>query len=167
GAPSDRGWTRARESPRPPGSPRSPGDGSDPARSPRCPRRSRGTRARRSPTRARRRRGRARWVPARRSSGCGISPTIREASWCPSPSTSQNDFRSDAFAGEELVHDRVRLAAVDDVGLRSAALEGPQRRLDLREHAAVDDALLDETLGVLAGQGADEPALDVEDSLDV
>src|SRR4029453_14486779 len=166
-APSDRGWRRAAVSPRPPGWRRSPADGNAPARSPRCPRRSRGTRGRRGPTLGRLRRARARWAPGRRSSGCDTSPTIPGASWCPSPSTSQNDFRSDAFAGEELEQDRVLLTAVDDVSLAGSALQGAERGLDLGQHAAVDHAFLYKALRLLPGQGADEAAVEVEDPLDV
>src|SRR4030095_10353444 len=99
--------------------------------------------------------------------GCDTSPTIPGASWCPSPSTSQNDFRSDAFAGEELEQDRVLLTAVDDVSLASSALQGAERGLDLGQHAAVDHAFLYKALRLLPGQGADEAAVEVEDPLDV
>src|SRR5207244_3066674 len=115
----------------------------------------------------RRRRAPARSAPGFRSSGCGTSPTTPAASWCPSPSTSQNDFGSDTFAGEELEQDRVRLAAVDDVRLRGPALQRPERGFDLGEHAAVDDALPHESLGVLARERADELAVAVADALDV
>ena len=42
----------------------------------------------------------------------------------------------------------MRDAAVDDVRLGGAALERPQRRLDLRQHPAVDHARRDQPLGV-------------------
>ena len=57
-----------------------------------------------------------------------------------------------ALGAEKLIH------LTDVQGILD--VERPQRRLDLREHAAVDDAFLDEPLGVLAGQGADQPALE-------
>ena len=53
---------------------------------------------------------------------------------------SQDDLGADAFLGEDLEQDRVGDAAVDDVGLLGPAGERPQRGLDLREHAPVDDA---------------------------
>src|SRR4030095_8790818 len=93
--------------------------------------------------------------------GCDTSPTIPGASWCPSPSTSQNDFRSDAFAGEELEQDRVLLTAVDDVSLAGSALQGAERGLDLGQHAAVDHAFLYKALRLLPGQGADEETVEV------
>ncbi len=44
---------------------------------------------------------------------------------------SQDDFRADAFLGEDLEKDRVGHAAIDDVGLLGSAGQGAQRRLDL------------------------------------
>src|SRR6266545_6824646 len=51
---------------------------------------------------------------------------------------SQDNFSTDTFFGQHLEQDRVGDAAVDDVGLLRPAGEGPQRGLDLGEHAPVD-----------------------------
>src|SRR5688572_33392196 len=61
---------------------------------------------------------------------------------------SQNDLGADAGLGVDLQEQRVRGAAVDDVGLGDAALEGGDARLDLGEHAAGDGAVGDHGLNL-------------------
>ena len=56
---------------------------------------------------------------------------------------SAHDLRADTLRGEDLEDDGVVEAPVDDMRLARALLERGQAGLDLRDHAALDDARLD------------------------
>src|SRR4029450_1123248 len=71
----------------------------------------------------------------------------------------ENDLRADTFLGEHLEQDGVGHPPVDDMRLLRPARQGPDGRLDLGQHAAVDDIALDQTLRLALGQGGDVPAV--------
>src|SRR5437870_11103889 len=61
-----------------------------------------------------------------------------------SPWLAQHDLGADAFVGEDFEEERMPEPAVDQVRFADAGAEAVEARLHLGDHAAVDDAGLDE-----------------------
>src|SRR6266568_4827821 len=79
----------------------------------------------------------------------------------------KNDLGSDAFLRQDLEEDGVGHASVDDMRLLRPTPERPHRRLDLRQHAAVDHVVPDQALRLALGQRRDVLAGAVLDPLHV
>lgn len=77
------------------------------------------------------------------------------------------DFRADALIGEDLQEQRMHDAAVHDVHLFYAPVDGGERAFDLGDHAAGDHAAIDEGLSLARAERTDELAILVFYALDV
>src|SRR5262245_45242729 len=73
--------------------------------------------------------------------------------------SAERDFRADAAVGVDFEEERVPESAVDHVRLLDAGPEAVQARLDLRDHARVDDAAGDQVTAAGGVEAGDERAL--------
>ena len=65
--------------------------------------------------------------------------------------TSSIHHRADPLVGEQFKQERMRLAAIDDVHLRDPATDRADAATDLRNHPALNRAVLDQVVHLGCG----------------